>query len=85
MNEKIAAFRKTVLDNIETVRRSVCRRPEDAVRDRARRFSGTDDLSPMMVNWALSQILCYLRYLELREEVTPLDERDGAVPWARSA
>jgi hypothetical protein len=46
---------------------------------------GTDDLSPMIVNWALSQILCYLRYLELREEVAPLDERDGAVPWARCA
>ena len=46
---------------------------------------GSEDLSPMMVNWALSQILCYLRYLEVREEVAPLDERDGAVPWASSA
>ena len=34
---------------------------------------GTDELSPMMVNWALSQILCYLRYLELREYTTSFD------------
>ena len=83
-NEKIAAFRATVLDNIDTVRRAVAdgpKTPFEIVPD----LLGTDDLSPMMVNWALSQILCYLRYLELREEVAPLDERDGAVPWARCA
>ena len=73
-----------MLDNIETVRRAVAdgpKTPFEIVPD----LLGTDELSPMMVNWALSQILCYLRYLELREEVAPLDERDGAVPWARCA
>jgi glyoxylase-like metal-dependent hydrolase (beta-lactamase superfamily II) len=84
VNEKIAAFRKTVLDNIETVRRAVAdgpKTPFEIVPD----LLGTEEPSPMIVNWALSQILCYLRYLELREEVAPLDERDGAVPWARCA
>jgi len=84
VNEKIAAFRTTVLDNIDTVRRAVAEGPKtpfEIVPD----LLGTTDLSPMMVNWALSQILCYLRYLELREEVRPLDERDGAVPWTRCA
>ena len=84
VNEKIAAFRTTVLDNIETVRQSVADGPKTPF-EIVPALLGTDDLSPMMVNWALSQILCYLRYLELREEVAPLDERDGAVPWARSA
>ncbi len=84
VNEKIVAFRGTVLDNIETVRRAVAEGPKTAF-EIVPALLGTDDLTPMMVNWALSQILCYLRYLELREEVAPLDERDGAVPWARSA
>jgi hypothetical protein len=84
VNNKIAAFRQTVLDNIDTVRRAVADEPKTPF-EIVPGLLGTDDLSPMMVNWALSQILCYLRYLELREEVTPLDERDGAVPWARCA
>jgi glyoxylase-like metal-dependent hydrolase (beta-lactamase superfamily II) len=84
VNEKIAAFRTTVLANIETVRQSIAGGPKTPF-EIVPELLGTDDLSPMMVNWALSQILCYLRYLELREEVAPLDERDGAVPWARSA
>ena len=27
----------------------------------------SDELTPMMVNWGLSETLCYLRYLELRD------------------
>ena len=84
VKEKIGAFRETVLDNIETVRRAIAAEPKTAF-EIVPDLLGTDDVSPMMVNWALSQILCYLRYLELREEAAPLDERDGAVPWARSA
>jgi glyoxylase-like metal-dependent hydrolase (beta-lactamase superfamily II) len=37
---------------------------------------GTDDLSPMLVNWGLSQALAYLRHLELRGEVRRLDGAD---------
>ena len=84
VNDKIAAFRVTVLDNIDTVRQAVADGPKTPF-EIVPALLGTDDLSPMFVNWALSQILCYLRYLELREEVAPLDERDGAVPWARCA
>ena len=36
----------------------------------------------MMINWAMSQILSYLRYMELRGEVVQLDELDGSIPWA---
>ncbi len=81
---KIGAFRQTVLDNIETVRQSVADGPKTPF-EIVPTLLGSDELSPMIVNWALSQILCYLRYLELREEAAPLDERDGAVPWARCA
>jgi glyoxylase-like metal-dependent hydrolase (beta-lactamase superfamily II) len=84
VREKIGAFRQTVLENIDTVRRSIAAEPKtpfEIVPD----LLGTNDISPMMVNWALSQILCYLRHLELRDEAVPLDERDGTVPWARSA
>ena len=84
VKEKIGAFRETVLDNIDTVRRSIAAEPKTAF-EIVPDLLGTDDVSPMMVNWALSQILCYLRYLERREEVEQLDERDGAVPWARCA
>jgi glyoxylase-like metal-dependent hydrolase (beta-lactamase superfamily II) len=84
VNDKIAAFRSTVLENIDTVRRVLAEEPKTPF-EIVPELLGTEDLSPMMVNWALSQILCYLRYLELREEVAPLDERDGAVPWTRCA
>ena len=84
VNDKIAAFRRTVLDNIETVRRAVTNGPKtpfEIVPD----LLGTDDLSPMIVNWALSQILCYLRYLELREEAVKLDGESAANRWAAAA
>ena len=29
----------------------------------------TEDLTPMLVNWGLSETLCYLRHFELRGEV----------------
>jgi glyoxylase-like metal-dependent hydrolase (beta-lactamase superfamily II) len=39
---------------------------------------GTDDLSPMLVSWGLSQVLSYLRHLEGREAVREVpDEEPG--------
>jgi hypothetical protein len=84
VNEKIAAFRETVLENIETVRRAVADEPKTAF-EIVPALLGTDDLTPMMVNWALSQILCYLRYLELREEAVKVDGDDPAERWALAA
>jgi len=37
----------------------------------------TDELTPMVVNWGLSEALCYLRHMELRDEVRRVD---GAEP-----
>jgi glyoxylase-like metal-dependent hydrolase (beta-lactamase superfamily II) len=39
---------------------------------------GTDELSPMLVNWGLSQVLSYLRHRELQEVVREVpDEEPG--------
>jgi hypothetical protein len=34
---------------------------------------GTDELTPILLNWGLNETLCYLRYLELRDEVEKVD------------
>ena len=81
---KAQATRATVLGDIEKVRRAIADEPRTAF-EIVPALLGTDDVPPMVVNWAMSQILSYLRYLERRDEARPLDERDGAVPWAGSA
>jgi hypothetical protein len=40
--------------------------------------------SPMMVNWGLSETLCYLRHLERRGEAEKLDDADPE-RWALAA
>jgi hypothetical protein len=37
---------------------------------------GTDELTPMVVNWGLSQVLSYLRHLERTEQARPLLDED---------
>ncbi len=37
------------------------------------RLMGSDDLNPMMINWGLSEALCYIRHLELEGEVERVD------------
>jgi len=36
----------------------------------------TDDLTPMMVNWGLSETLAYLRHLEVTGEAEKLEGSD---------
>ena len=81
---KIEAFRERVLGNIDTVRRCVADGPKTAF-EIVPDLLGTDDISPMIMNWALSQILCYLRYLELREEAVKVEGDDAADRWALAA
>ena len=47
---------------------------------------GTEELTPMMVSWGLTETLAYLRYLERREEASKV-EQDGAdvERWALAA
>jgi hypothetical protein len=69
--------RREAAEGIERVRRAVSdgpRTPFEIVPD----LIGRANLEPMVVNWALSQVLSYLRHLELREEVRRLDGADPA-------
>ena len=65
---KIAANRRAVARADRAGARRARRRPEDALRDRARRSVGrcrpADD-----VNWGLTEALCYLRHLGCAGEV----------------
>ena len=36
----------------------------------------TDELTPMLVNWGLSETLCYLRHFELRDEARRLEDAE---------
>jgi glyoxylase-like metal-dependent hydrolase (beta-lactamase superfamily II) len=75
-----------VAQKIEANRAEVARQL-DAVRDALREgpktpfeivpaLVGDGELTPMMINWGLSQALSYLRHLELREEARRLDGED---------
>ena len=48
---------------------------------------GTEDLTPILLNWGLNEALCYLRYLELREQVRKVepDAEDQPERWAAAA
>jgi glyoxylase-like metal-dependent hydrolase (beta-lactamase superfamily II) len=45
---------------------------------------GTAELNPMLVSWGLSQVLCYLDYLALRDQVRRLEPEAEGEPdrWA---
>ena len=45
---------------------------------------GTSDLTPMMVNWGLNQVLCYLTHLEARGNVTRRPGDAAAEQWVRT-
>jgi glyoxylase-like metal-dependent hydrolase (beta-lactamase superfamily II) len=75
----IDANRRTVHERIERVRGSLsggARTPFEVVPV----LVGTDDLTPMLLNWGLNETLCYLRYLELRGGARKVDE-DPAERW----
>ena len=49
---------------------------------------GTDELTPILLNWGLNESLCYLRYLELRDGVRRVDDgAEGEAPdrWELAA
>ncbi len=72
----VDANRRTVHERIERVRGALAggaKTPFEIVPA----LVGTDDITPMLLNWGLNETLCYLRYLELREGVRKVAE-DGA-------
>jgi glyoxylase-like metal-dependent hydrolase (beta-lactamase superfamily II) len=69
----IEANRSTVAERIERVRSAITgekRTPFEIVPS----LVGEQELTPMMVNWGLSETLCYLRHLEKLGEVEKVDE-----------
>jgi hypothetical protein len=68
----VEANRAAVAERIEIVRSAIAderHTPFEIVPA----LMGTDDLTPMLVNWGLSEALSYLRYLERRGEVQKVD------------
>jgi glyoxylase-like metal-dependent hydrolase (beta-lactamase superfamily II) len=71
----VEANRKTVHERIERVRGALgdgVKTPFEIVPA----LVGTDELTPMLLNWGLNETLCYLRYLEIRDGVRNVG--DGA-------
>jgi glyoxylase-like metal-dependent hydrolase (beta-lactamase superfamily II) len=69
----IEANRHAVAERIERVRAAIAeekRTPFEIVPS----LLGEQELTPMMVNWGLSETLCYLRHLERLGEVEKVDE-----------
>ena len=79
----IAANRREVLAGIERVKQALEPGPLTAYQ-LVPAILGTAELNDMLVSWGLSQALCYLRYLELRDEAGPVGAEGGGAPqrWA---
>ena len=79
----VSANRREVLAGIERVRRALQPGPLTAFQ-LVPAVLGTADLNDMLVSWGLSQALCYLRHLELREEAGRLEPEAAGAPerWA---
>ena len=80
----IDANRREVNERIERVRSALQNGGPKTPFEIVPALMGADNLTPMMVNWGLSEALSYLRYLERRDGVTRAEEADaeGAVRWA---
>jgi glyoxylase-like metal-dependent hydrolase (beta-lactamase superfamily II) len=73
----VEANRREVAERIERVRTALAdgggpKTPYQIVP----KLLGTDDLPPMMINWGLSETLCYLLHLERREQVRKVEDAD---------
>jgi glyoxylase-like metal-dependent hydrolase (beta-lactamase superfamily II) len=82
----IEANRREVTERIERVRAALENGAPKTPFEIVPALIGEENLTPMMVNWGLSEVLSYLRYLERRDGVTKAEEADaeGAVRWALS-
>jgi glyoxylase-like metal-dependent hydrolase (beta-lactamase superfamily II) len=72
----VEANRKTVNERVELVRtalREGAKTPFEVVPT----LVGTDELTPILLNWGLNEALCYLRYLELRDGVRKVEGGDS--------
>jgi glyoxylase-like metal-dependent hydrolase (beta-lactamase superfamily II) len=71
----IDANRRAVTERMDRVRRALeegAKTPFEIVPA----LMQVEELTPMIVNWGLSETLCYLRYLELRDEARRIEDED---------
>jgi glyoxylase-like metal-dependent hydrolase (beta-lactamase superfamily II) len=78
---KVAATRAEVLERIDRVRRAVADGPKTPY-EIVPLLLGVVEVSPLMLNWGLSETLCYLQHLERRGEAESSDGNWSAVPGA---
>jgi glyoxylase-like metal-dependent hydrolase (beta-lactamase superfamily II) len=82
VREHIEANRREVHERIGRVRRAL----EDGAKtpfEIVPTLLGVENPTPMMVNWGLTEALCYLNYLERRDGVAKLEaDEDAAIRWA---
>jgi glyoxylase-like metal-dependent hydrolase (beta-lactamase superfamily II) len=71
----VDANRRAVRERIEIVRDGLAAGPRTPFQ-LVPALIGDENPSPMMINWGLSEVLCYLRYLELREEAEKVEGED---------
>ena len=72
----VAANRKAVHERIERVRAAIAHGPATPFEAVPKLLGEGVELTPMMVNWGLSEVLCYLRHLELQGQAQKLDGSD---------
>jgi glyoxylase-like metal-dependent hydrolase (beta-lactamase superfamily II) len=79
----VAANRAAVLERVDVVRRAVAEGPKTPFEIVPRLF-GEDAPRQLAISWGLSEVLVYLRHLELRGEAVPLDGEEPA-RWESAA
>jgi glyoxylase-like metal-dependent hydrolase (beta-lactamase superfamily II) len=79
----IEANRRAVRERVERVRTAISNGPRTPF-DVVPALLEAEPDSPMMVNWGLSETLCYLRHLERLGEAEKLDDTDPE-RWALAA
>jgi len=79
----VAANRRAVTERVERVRRALADGPRTPF-DIVPALVGEEAPSQMMVSWGLSEVLCYLRHLELRGDAAPIEGEDPS-RWAAAA
>jgi glyoxylase-like metal-dependent hydrolase (beta-lactamase superfamily II) len=70
----IEANRKAVAERIERVRSAIAEEKRTPFEIVPYLLGADQELTPMMVNWGLSETLCYLRHLDKLGEVQKVDE-----------
>jgi len=64
--------RQRVAERMERVRAALAGGPCTPF-DTVPRLMESDDLNPMMINWGLSEALCYIRHLEVQGQIERVD------------